>query len=63
MQITISKDEFVRLTRIEAGMELLNIYFNSEEYPDKKFVNKALNQLLIGMPLSTPEESEGGWHE
>ena len=63
MQITISKVEYDRLIRCEAGMELLSIYFSSEEYPDKKFVKKSLNQLLIGMPFSTPEESEDGWHE
>ena len=63
MQITISKAEYDRLTRCEAGVELLSIYFSSEEYPDKKFVRKALNQLLVGMPFSTPEESEDGWHE
>ena len=63
MQITISKAEYDRLTRCAAGVELLSIYFSSEEYPDKKFVRKALNQLLVGMPFSTPEESEDGWHE
>lgn len=65
MSIQISKDEYVRLIRIEAGMELLHIYYNSEEFPDKKLTQKLLGQLLIGLPFSTPDapETESGWHE
>lgn len=64
MQITISKDEYVRFVRIEAGMELLNVYINSE-YPREEAIKKMLNHILIGMPFSTPDnpEDEGGWHE
>jgi len=64
MQITISKDEFVRFVRIEAGMELLNVYM-STEYPKEETIKKLLNHVMLGMPFSTPDnpEDEGGWHE
>ena len=64
MQITISKDEFVRFVRIEAGMELLNVYM-STEYPKEGTIKKLLNHVMLGMPFSTPDnpEDEGGWHE
>lgn len=64
MSIQISKDEFVRFVRIEAGMELLNVYM-STEYPKESAIKKMLSHILIGMPFSTPDapETEGGWHE
>jgi len=62
MSIQISMDEFVRFVRIEAGMELLNVYM-STEYPKEETIKKLLNHVMLGMPFSTPEESEGGWHE
>ena len=64
MSIQISKDEFVRFVRIEAGMELLNVYM-STEYPKESAIKKMLNHILIGMPFSTPDapEDESGWHE
>jgi hypothetical protein len=62
MSIQISMDEFVRFVRIEAGMELLNVYM-STEYPKEETIKKLLNHVMLGMPFSTPEESEDGWHE
>ena len=64
MSIQISKDEFVRFVRCEAGMELLNVYM-STEYPKESAIKKMLNHILIGMPFSTPDnpETESGWHE
>ena len=64
MSIQISKDEFVRFVRIEAGMELLNVYM-STEYPKEETIKKLLNHVMLGMPFSTPDnpETEGGWHE
>ena len=62
MSIQISMDEFTRLIKVEAGMELLNVYM-STEYPKESAIKKMLNHILIGLPFSTPEESEDGWHE
>ena len=64
MSIQISTDEYARLLRIEAAMELLNVYM-STEYPKESAIKKMLNHILIGMPFSTPEppEKEAGWHE
>lgn len=62
--IQISTDEYIRLLKVEAGMELLNVYM-STEYPKESAIKKMLNHILIGMPFSTPDnpETEGGWHE
>lgn len=64
MSIQISKDEFVRFVRIEAGMELLNVYM-STEYPREESIRKMLNHIMLGLPFSTPDnpEDERGWHE
>lgn len=64
MSIQISMDEFTRLIKVEAGMELLNVYM-STEYAREEAIKKMLSHILIGMPFSTPDapETEGGWHE
>ena len=64
MSIQISMDEFVRFVRIEAGMELLNVYM-STEYPKEETIRKLLNHILLNLPFSTPDApaTEGGWHE
>ena len=64
MSIQISMDEFTRLIKVEAGMELLNVYLYTD-YPKEETIKKLLNHIMLNLPFSTPDnpEDEGGWHE
>lgn len=64
MSIQISIDEFTRLIKVEAGMELLNVYLYTD-YPKEETIKKLLNHIMLGLPFSTPDnpETESGWHE
>jgi hypothetical protein len=64
MSIQISTDEYIRLLKVEAGMELLNVYLYTD-YPKEETIKKMLNHIMLGLPFSTPDtpETERGWYE
>lgn len=66
---TIPTDEYARLIRSEATMECLDIYINSNEYHDIKYIKSLVNHATNYLPFTLPAETcakpetEEGWHE
>lgn len=66
---TIPTDEYARLIRSEATMECLDIYLNSTEYNDIKYIKSLINHATNYLPFTLPAETcakpetEEGWHE
>lgn len=54
--ISISADEYSRLIRSEATMECLNIYINSTEYNDIKYIRSLIKHAMNYLPFTVPAE-------
>lgn len=54
--ISISADEYARLVRREATMECLNIYINSTEYNDIKYIRSLIKHAMNYLPFTVPAE-------
>ena len=63
MSITISKAEYTRLIRADMAVDVLKIYAESNEYPERTFIEKVCNLASDGLPFMDPEDGSEGWHE
>ena len=67
--VQISADEYSRLIRSEAAMECLDVYLNSTEYNDIKYIKSLIKHATNYLPFTLPAEvndkpeTEAGWHE
>ena len=67
--VQISADEYARLIRNEATMECLDVYINSTEYNDIKYIRSLIKHAMNYLPFTLPAEAndkpetEEGWHE
>ena len=54
--ISITADEYARLVRSEATMECLNIYINSTEYHDTRYIKSLIKHAMNYLPFTVPAE-------
>lgn len=54
--VQISADEYARLVRSETTMEGLDIYINSTEYNDIKYIRSLIKHAMNYLPFTVPAE-------
>lgn len=54
--ISIPADEYARLIRNETTMECLDIYINSTEYHDVRYIKSLIKHATNYLPFTVPEE-------